>query len=542
MNTVFDYPSVSAAAANDQLLVGGPLSGRAEQILSPGALAFLLALHKNFEPRRQQLLQARKARQARLDAGEALDFPQETRAIRESEWTVAPIPADLRDRRVEITGPAERKMMINALNSGAKVFMADLEDSMTPSWPNLMDAQINLFDAVRGTIRYEDPSSGKLYRLGPETAVLIMRPRGWHLDEAHLQYRKEALSGSLVDFGLYFFHNAEALLSKGSGPYFYLPKLEHYLEARLWNDVFNFAQDWLCIPRGSIRATVLIETLPAAFQLDEILWELREHAAGLNCGRWDYIFSFIKKMRANPACLLPDRAEVTMTAPFMRAYSRRVIQLCHRRGCSAIGGMAAQIPIRSDVAANEAAFAKVAADKTREATDGHDGTWVAHPGLVPLALRIFNEHMPTQNQIGRKLDDLSVSASDLIRVPAGHITEAGIRLNIRVGIQYLEHWLRGQGCVALNHLMEDAATAEISRSQLWQWLRFGARYGEGQTRFTPDEYCRMRDEELAHIRSEGGTSPDSLRMATELFDQLVLAPQLDDFLTIPAYHKITNIL
>ncbi|MBL7804505.1 MAG: malate synthase A [Saprospiraceae bacterium] len=541
MNTVFDYPSVSAAA-NDQLLVRGPLSGRAEQILSPGALAFLLALHKNFEPRRQQLLQARKARQARLDAGEALDFPQETRAIRESEWTVAPLPADLRDRRVEITGPAERKMMINALNSGAKVFMADLEDSMTPSWPNLMDAQVNLFDAVRGTIRYEDLSSGKLYRLGPETAVLIMRPRGWHLDEAHLRYRQEALSGSLVDFGLYFYHNAEALLSKGSGPYFYLPKLEHYLEARLWNDVFNFAQDWLNIPRGSIRATVLIETLPAAFELDEILWELREHAAGLNCGRWDYIFSFIKKMRTNPACLLPDRAEVTMTTPFMRAYSRRVIQVCHRRGCSAIGGMAAQIPIRSDVAANEAAFAKVAADKMREATDGHDGTWVAHPGLVPLALRIFNEQMPTQNQISRKLDDLNVSASDLLRVPAGHITEDGIRLNIRVGIQYLEHWLRGQGCVALNHLMEDAATAEISRSQLWQWLRFGARYGAGQTRFTPDEYRRLREEELAHIRLEGGANANSLLMATELFDQLVLAPQLEDFLTIPAYRKITNIL
>lgn len=512
------------------------------QILTPEALAFVQALHDRFEGRRQELLQARRERQMRLDAGELPDFLESTLPIRNIDWTVAPIPPALQDRRVEITGPTERKMVINALNSGAKVFMADFEDSLAPSWENVLDGQINLRDAVRGTIRYEDEQSGKIYQLQPKTAVLLVRPRGWHLNEENVRLAGRSISGSLFDFGLYFFHNAHALLAKGVGPYFYLPKLEGHLEARLWNDVFVFAQNYLGLPQGTIRATVLIETILAAFELDEILWELRDHAAGLNCGRWDYIFSFIKKFRAHENYLLPDRAQVTMTVPFMRAYSRRVIQVCHRRGCHAIGGMAAQIPVKSDPIANEAALQKVAADKLREVTDGHDGTWVAHPGLVPPVLAIFNEYMPQPNQIDKQLPDLHVTAQDLIAPPGGTITEAGIRQNISVGIQYVENWLRGQGCVALHNLMEDAATAEISRAQLWQWMHYGAHF-DGKQVFTLDVYKRLRDEELEKIRQTVGNAAyekGAYRQAITLFNQLVTGPYLEDFLTLPAYNLLLN--
>lgn len=507
------------------------------EILTPEAMAFICALDQQFESRRQELLQARRTRQERLDVGELPAFLEHTSNIRASDWKVAPIPSDLQDRRVEITGPVERKMVINALNSGAKVFMADFEDSLAPSWQNVMEGQINLRDAVRRTISYEDAQTGKVYRLKEETAVLLVRPRGWHLSEQHLRIFDRPVSGSLVDFGLYFFHNAHALKDRGTAPYFYLPKLEGHLEARLWNDVFAFAQEYLDIPQGTIRATVLIETILASFELDEILWELRDHAAGLNCGRWDYIFSFIKKFRAHPGFLLPDRAQVTMTTPFMRAYSRRVIQVCHRRGCHAIGGMAAQIPVRNNPEINEAAMQKVSADKVREASDGHDGTWVAHPGLVPLAMRIFDEYMPQPNQIGRLLPAMHISAEDLLEKPSGTITEAGIRQNISIGVQYVENWLRGQGCVALYHLMEDAATAEISRAQLWQWLRYGATY-DGSQVFTLEVYQRLRDEELEKIRVEIGEEAwmrGAFRQAVTLFNRLVTGPYLEDFLTLPAY-------
>jgi malate synthase len=519
------------------MAISGPVSPAFAEILTPEACAFLLALHEQFEGRRQELLAERQTRQLRLDAGEMPDFLESTRSIRASEWTVAPIPADLQDRRVEITGPTDRKMVINALNSGAKVFMADFEDSLAPAWNNLLEGQINLRDAIRGTITYDDPQSGRAYRLNPETALLLVRPRGWHLPEQHIQIAGKPMSGSLMDFGLFFFTNAQALTDRGSAPYFYLPKLESHLEARLWNDVFVFAQRYLGIPNGTIRATVLIETILAAFELDEILWELRDHAAGLNCGRWDYIFSFIKKFRMHPAFVLPDRGQVTMTAPFMRAYSLRVIQVCHRRGCHAIGGMAAQIPIKNNADANDAALEKVKADKLREVSDGHDGTWVAHPGLVPLVLPIFNEHMPQPNQIDRLRPDLDITPADLLRLPDGQITEAGIRLNINVGIQYLEHWLRGYGCVTLNNLMEDAATAEISRAQLWQWLHHSAIY-DGDKVFSTAVYTRLRDEELEAIRRTIGDAAfesGQYRQAVTLFNRLVTAPYLENFLTTPAY-------
>ncbi|MDX2134400.1 MAG: malate synthase A [Saprospiraceae bacterium] len=509
-------------------------------ILTPGALDFLSELHRAFNARRLELLRARVARQARLDAGELPSFPRNTQEIRETAWQVAPLPPDLQDRRVEITGPTDRKMIINALNSGARVFMADCEDSLSPSWANIVQGQINLFEAVRGTLHYTDPVSGKAYRLNPQTAVLMVRPRGWHLQENHIRWYGEPMSGSLVDFGLYFFHNAQALLDKGTAPYFYLPKLENALEAQLWNDVFVFAQQRLGIPQGTIKATVLIETILAAFELDEILYALREHAAGLNCGRWDYIFSLIKKFRAHEEFLLPDRSAVTMTVPFMRAYSLRVIQVCHRRGCHAIGGMAAQIPIKSDPAANEAALAKVRADKLREVQDGHDGTWVAHPGLVPVATDIFNAYMPEPNQIGRLRDDLSIQSRDLLEMPPLVITEAGVRQNINVGVLYLENWLRGNGCVALYNLMEDAATAEISRAQLWQWLHHEAHLQEGPL-FSAGLYARLRDEELAQIRAtvgEDAWKTGRFDEAVRLFDQMVNAPVFTEFLTLPAYDMI----
>jgi malate synthase len=522
------------------LTVHAPPGDGFETILTSDALAFLGALHEHFAHRRYDLLDAREARQRRIDAGLLPDFRPETRELREAAWTVAPLPADLLDRRVEITGPAERKMIINALNSGASTFMADLEDSLAPTWSNAIGGQVHLRDAVRRTIAYDDPATGKSYRLNEKTAVLLVRPRGWHLDERHLTFLGRPCSGSLVDFGLYFFHNAHFLLQNGSGPYVYLPKLESAEEARLWNDVFVFAQNYLGLPQGSIRATVLIETILAAFELDEILWELRDHAAGLNCGRWDYIFSFIKKFRNNPAFVLPDRAKVTMTTPFMRAYALRVIQVCHRRGCHAIGGMAAQIPVRGDAAANEAAFEKVRQDKLREVTDGHDGTWVAHPGLVPLAKAIFDEHMPAPNQISRKRDDVLVTAADLLAVPREAPTETGVRQNINVGLLYVENWLRGQGCVALYNLMEDAATAEISRTQLWQWLHHKTPLADGRV-FDEALYRGLKEEELEKIRGMlGDETFDNGRFADaeRLFDRLVLDARFEEFLTLPAYRMI----
>ena len=457
-----------------------PLSATQAEILTPEAIDFIVDLQRTFNARRKALLDARQERQKRLDAGEKPRFLDETREIRESEWTVAPLPADILDRRVEITGPVDRKMIINALNSGARVFMADFEDSSTPTWNNLLDGHINLRDAIRRTITYADPTTGKQYKLNDQVAVLFIRARGWHLEERHVLVDGEPMSGSIFDFGLYFFHNAKELLARGSGPYFYLPKMESHLEAQLWNDVFLRAQKQLGIPQGSIKATVLIETILASFEMDEILYELRDHSAGLNCGRWDYIFSFIKKFSNHADSVLPDRAQVTMTTHFMRSYSKLAIKTCHKRNVHAMGGMSAYIPIKSDPVANEKAIAQVRADKEREASDGHDGTWVAHPGLVPIALEVFNRLMPQPNQISKQLPDYNPTADDLLQVPAGEITEAGLRQNVAIGLGYMEAWLRGIGCVPLFNLMEDAATAEISRAQLWQWVHHKAKLPDGR--------------------------------------------------------------
>ncbi|HLY56077.1 MAG TPA: malate synthase A [Stellaceae bacterium] len=511
-----------------------------ESVLTPDALRFVVDLERRFGARRRELMARRRAVQARLDADETPDFLKDTASVRAGDWTVAPLPADLLDRRVEITGPVDRKMIINALNSGASVFMADFEDSSTPTWENLIEGQANLRDAVAGTITFSDPATGKDYRLADKTAVLFVRPRGWHLPEAHLLVDGEEASGSLFDFGLYFFHNAKALLARGSGPYFYLPKIESHLEARLWNDVFLAAQAALGIPAGSIKATVLIETILASFEMDEILWELRQHSAGLNCGRWDYIFSYIKKFANHAWAVLPDRAQVTMTAPFLRAYSLLVIATCHRRGVHAMGGMAAQIPIKRDAALNEAAMAKVRADKEREAGDGHDGTWVAHPGMVGLAKEVFDRAMPEANQIARKRQDVHADAAALIAVPAGTKTEAGLRQNIAVGIGYLEAWLRGVGCVPLFDLMEDAATAEISRAQIWQWRRHGATLEDG--RVVDSSLIRaLFEEELSRVRAAhddadwAATRHDD---AAAMFLDLVEAETFEAFLTLPAYRKL----
>ncbi len=521
--------------------IRGPALPGFERILTPEALAFVVDLERRFRGERKRLLAARAARQARLDAGELPDFLPETAHIREAEWKVWPIPADLRDRRVEITGPVDRKMVINALNSGASCFMADFEDATTPTWANLISGQINLMDAVRRTITFDDPQTGKAYRLADKTAVLLVRPRGWHLPEAHLLVDGEPASGALFDFGLFFFHNARELVARGSGPYFYLPKLESHLEARLWNAVFHHAQSRLGLPAGTIKATVLIETILATFELDEILWELREHCVGLNCGRWDYIFSYIKKLRAHPDRVLPDRAQVTMTTPFMRAYTRLVIKTCHRRGAFAMGGMAAQIPIRDDPAKNEAALARVRADKEREAADGHDGTWVAHPGLVPIAKEVFDRLMPGPNQVDSdKQRDFSTSAAELLAPPAGSITEEGLRTNCAVAIGYIEAWLRGTGCVPLNHLMEDAATAEISRAQLWQWRRHGARLADGRT-VDAALIRRTVEEELARIAREVGDNrfkSGRYEEAAALLLDLALRDEFVEFLTLPAYERV----
>ena len=507
-------------------------------VLTPEAVAFIVDLQRTFNARRKTLLDARHERQKRIDGGERPDFLADTKQIREAAWTVAPLPKDILDRRVEITGPVDRKMIINALNSGAKVFMADFEDSSTPTWSNLIDGHINLRDAIRRTISYSDPATGKQYKLNNEVAVLFVRPRGWHLEERHMTVDGEAMSGSIFDFGLYFFHNAKELLARGSGPYFYLPKMESHLEARLWNDIFLRAQEKIGLPKGSIKATVLIETILATFEMDEILYELREHSAGLNCGRWDYIFSFIKKFSTDPYSVLPDRAQVTMTTHFMRSYSKLAIKTCHRRNVHAMGGMSAYIPVKTDPEANEKAIAQVQADKEREASDGHDGTWVAHPGLVPVAKEIFDRLMPQPNQIAKQLPDYNPTAADLLQVPEGQITEAGLKQNVAVGLGYLEAWLRGIGCVPLFNLMEDAATAEISRAQLWQWVHNSAKLSDGRVVDAP-----MVENTIAAELSRQKGSVDEWRYAAyekaaNLMRDLILSPQFTEFLTLPAYERI----
>jgi malate synthase len=515
-----------------------PTKERYAGVLTPEAVAFVVGLQRTFNERRKALLEARMARQKRLDTGERPDFLKETKEIRESEWTVAPLPADLLDRRVEITGPVDRKMIINALNSGAKVFMADFEDSTTPTWENLMDGQINLRDAVRRTITFEDEKTAKSYKLIEKPAVMFVRARGWHLEERHLIVDGEPMSGSLFDFGLYAFHNAKELLARGSGPYFYLPKIESHLEARLWNDVFVKAESELGISPGSIKATVLIETILATFEMDEILWELKEHSAGLNCGRWDYIFSFIKKFSGDESVLLPDRGQVTMTTHFMRSYSKLCIKTCHRRKVSAMGGMSAFIPIKSDPVANEKALTQVRADKEREATDGHDGTWVAHPGLVPVALEVFDRIMPQPNQIDKQLPNFHATALDLLQVPEGTITEAGVRQNVAVGLGYVEAWLRGIGCVPLFNLMEDAATAEISRAQLWQWVHHHAVMEDGLP-VTVEMVEREIDDELQRVKAKVDPQRYSAYVrAAKLMRELIRAPKFMDFLTVPAYESV----
>ncbi len=508
-----------------------PLRPGFERVLTVEALAFLADLVRTFRPRVGELLERRKARE-----GKPFDFLPETADVRAREWTVAPLPTDLLDRRVEITGPTERKMVINALNSGANVFMADFEDANSPTWDNQIQGQVNLADAVRRNITYVAPETGKSYALKDKVAVLFVRPRGWHLVERHLTVDGKPIPGGLLDFGLFFFHNAKEQIARGTGPYFYLPKMESHLEARLWNDVFVRAQEKLAVPKGTIKATCLIETLPGAFEMDEFLYELRDHSAGLNCGRWDYIFSFIKKRANDPAAVLPDRSQVTMDKGFLASYVALLIKTCHRRGVHAMGGMAAQIPIKDNPAENEASLAKVRADKLREVKAGHDGTWVAHPGLVPIAKDIFDTNMPGQNQLGVKREDVHVTREDLLRIPEGTRTDAGLRHNVRVGVQYLEAWLRGNGCVPLYNLMEDAATAEISRAQVWQWLHHHATVdGKPLTRehfdlVVTEEMQRVRGE-VGDARFEGGRFP----MARDLFVRLSTAPTFEDFLTIPAY-------
>jgi malate synthase len=523
--------------------VSAPRTAAHDAVLTPGALDLVADLVRAFRPRLDALLDARRERQARRDAGEALAFLPETREVRESDWTVAPLPADLRDRRVEITGPVDRKMIVNALNSGASVFMADFEDANAPTWNNVVLGQAWVREAAAGTLAFDDPATGKAYRIGPKPAVLMVRPRGWHLPERHVAVDGREVPAALLDAGLFLHHCARVLTDRGSGPYLYLPKLESHLEARLWADVFRRAEDRLGLPRGTVRATVLIETLPAAFEMDEILWELREHALGLNCGRWDYIFSAIKTRRADPAAVLPDRAQVTMEQPFLRAYTQLLIKTCHRRRAFAMGGMAAQIPIKGDAERNRAALDKVRADKLREVRDGHDGTWVAHPGLVPVAREVFDAHMAGPNQLDRLREDVVARADDLLKVPEGTRTEAGLRWNLRVGVQYLEAWLRGAGCVPLYDLMEDAATAEISRTQVWQWLRHGARLEDGRA-VTRELVLELLDSEMDDVRravGEAAWRDGRFEPAVRLFAELTTAPTLADFLTLPAYDVLLDL-
>jgi malate synthase len=520
--------------------VTGPVSNEFAEILTPEALQFVADLAREFEPRRRSLLERRKERQAAIDDGDLPDFLTETKHLRDDDWKIAPVPDDLQDRRVEITGPVDRKMIINALNSGASTFMADFEDSHSPTWKGTIEGQINLRDAVDASIRFES-KEGRQYRLNDQVATMMVRPRGWHLVEKHVQVDGALISGSIFDFGLYFFHNANTLLARNSGPYFYLPKMESHLEARLWNDIFVRAQDRLGISRGTIKATVLIETIMAAFEVDEILYELREHAAGLNCGRWDYIFNFIKRFHHVPGYLFPDRAQITMTRHCMRAYSLLVIQTCHRRGAHAIGGMAAQIPIKDDPHANSAALQKVREDKVREVKDGHDGTWVAHPGLVQTAREEFDRAMPAAHQIARLRGDVKVSTADLLKLPRGTISEQGLRINVDVGIQYMANWLSGLGCVPIYHLMEDAATAEISRTQLWQWIHHpDGRLADGR-KITYDLFLGVMHEELEKIRRTLGDdhfTSNNYDLASRLFAEIADDDELEEFLTLRAYEHL----
>jgi malate synthase len=518
--------------------VQGRITPEFAQILTGDALAFLAKLHRNFNARRLELLARRAQRQKELDAGKLPDFLPETRYVRETSWQVAPVPQDLQDRRVEITGPTDRKMVINALNSGASMFMADFEDSSTPTWDSQLQGQINMCDAVNRTISFTSPE-GKQYRLTDKTATLLVRPRGWHLSEKHVIVDGQPMSGSLFDFGLYFFHNAKARIKRGSGVYLYLPKMESHLEARLWNDAFVLAQKGLGVPQGTVKATVLIETILATFEMDEILYELREHSAGLNCGRWDYIFSCIKKFRNQKDFILADRHLVTMVSPFMRSYSLLLIKTCHKRGAFAMGGMAAQIPIKNDPAANEAALAKVRADKDREANDGHDGTWVAHPGLVAIAREAFDKVMKTPNQIHKKRDDVNVSAKDLLNFqPKGPVTEAGLRTNINIGIQYLGAWLAGTGCVPIFNLMEDAATAEISRAQIWHWIRSPLGILDDGRKVTKELFRELVPQELEKVRQllgDKGYAAGKYPEGAKMFEELTLEDDFVEFLTLPAY-------
>jgi malate synthase len=515
-------------------------SPRQAEILTEEALAFLADLHRRFNARRVELLARRMERQKLFDAGQLPHFLTETKAVRDGDWKVAPIPADLMDRRVEITGPVDRKMIVNALNSGAKVFMADFEDATSPMFANMIEGQANLKDRWAGTIDFTDPATGKAYALKSNPAVLMVRPRGWHLPERHVTVDGREMSGALFDFGLYAFHCAGIQMAQGATPAFYLPKLESHLEGRLWNEVFSHAEAALGAPNGSYKATVLIETLPAAFEMDEILYELRDHIVGLNCGRWDYIFSFIKRLGKNPACLTPDRSVMTMDRAFLSSYSLQLIKTCHRRGAFAMGGMAAQIPVKGDAHANDEAFAKVRADKEREAGNGHDGTWVAHPDLVPIAKEVFDRLMPQANQLSVLREDVHVTAADLVKMHVGKRTEEGLRLNIRVGVQYIEAWLRGRGAVPIYNLMEDAATAEISRAQVWQWIRLGAKLDDGRE-VTPDLFRTALAGEMERVKGEvgpaafeGGRFPEAIR----LFSDMSLADTFEEFLTLPAYRLI----
>jgi malate synthase len=510
------------------------------QILTLEALEFIAQLHRWFNPIRKQLLENRLIVQKDINAGKFPVFLENTKQIRENDWQVLPVLKDLQDRRVEITGPVNRKMVINALNSGAKVFMADFEDANCPNWANNIEGQINLRDAIRREISFTNPKNGKKYAFNETTATLMVRPRGWHLEEKNMTVDGEFMSGSLFDFGLYFFHNAGELIKRGSSPYFYLPKLEHHLEARLWNSVFEFAQKSFGIEAGKIKATVLIETILAAFQMDEILWELRQHSAGLNCGRWDYIFSFIKRFRNHPSFVMPERGQVTMNVHCMKSYSELLIKTCHRRNAHAMGGMAAQIPIKNDPEANEIAFGKVAADKLREAKDGHDGTWVAHPGLVKTAMDIFDEFMPNANQIDNKRLDVNITEADLLTVPTGIITEIGVRENINVSVLYIESWLRGNGAAALYHKMEDAATAEISRTQLWQWIRNASKTDEGEI-ITQVYIDSLIPQELEKIQIYVGTEAyenGRFAEALDIFNYLIKDETFPDFLTLEAYKYV----
>jgi malate synthase len=511
-----------------------------ETVLTPEALHFVAGLERNFGARRRELLKMREERQKRLNSGELPDFLERTSGIRLSEWKVRPAPADLQDRRVEITGPVDRKMLINALNSGAKCFMADLEDAHSPTWEACVEGQINLRDAVNRTLAYTSPE-GKGYSLNDELATLIVRPRGWHLEEKHILVDGLRLSGAFFDFGLYLFHNAENLLAQGTGPYFYLPKMESHLEAQLWRDVFSWSERQLELEHGTIRCTVLIETITAVFEMDEILYELRDAICGLNCGRWDYIFSFIKRFHAHPDYVLPDRSQVTMSVPFLRAYSKLLIDTCHRRGAHAMGGMAAQIPIRDDAKADAQAKEKVRQDKEREAGDGHDGTWVAHPGLVPIAMEVFNKYMPGPNQLDHREVGLEVTASDLLAVPEGEITQSGLRNNVSAALRYMAAWIGGRGAVPIHHLMEDAATAEIARSQIWQWIRYPKGVLDDGRKVSYPIFDQALSEELDLVRDEVGElayEAGHYEQAATLLRQIVEADKFEEFLTLPAYEQL----